>query len=159
MIRTNGMKHTWMLGIVVITLAAVALGPRPAAAIIDTDVRAGVYSDMSAVSLGGGLLSSMGSRWYFNPNIEAAFGDNGNLMTLNGDFHYDFAVERPVSVYLGGGPAVLFAHPDGSDSRADIGLNLLGGVAGMHGDVRPFAQIKGVMSDNSEVALMGGIRF
>jgi len=38
-------------------------------------------------------------------------------------------------------------------------LNVLAGLAGLQGEVRPFVQLKGVFSDNSDVALMGGVRF
>jgi hypothetical protein len=146
------------IGTALLALAATTLTPARSGAQTDVDLRAGVYTDMSAMALGGGLLTGVGSSWWFNPNLEAAFGDGGNLITLNGDFHYDFPTGDPVSIYLGAGPALLFANPDGGDTSTDVGLNLIGGVAG-RGAVRPFGQVKAVVSDNTEVALMGGIRF
>ena len=147
------------IGIALLAIAATAFMPARSNAQVDVDVRGGVYTDMSAMALGAGLLTGVGSSWWFNPNIEAAFGDNGDLITLNGDFHYDFPTGDPVTIYLGAGPALLFANPDGNnDGTTDVGLNLIGGIAG-RGAVRPFGQVKGVVSDNSEVALMGGIRF
>ena len=147
------------IGIVLLATAATTFMPARSNAQVDIDVRGGVYTDMSAMALGGGLLTSVGSSWWFNPNIEAAFGDNRDLITLNGDFHYDFPTGDPVTVYLGAGPSLLFSNPEGdNDGSTDVGLNLIGGVAG-RGATRPFGQVKAVLSDNSEVALMGGIRF
>jgi hypothetical protein len=129
---------------------------------VDGDVRAGYYTDAEAFSIGGGLLTNLdsGRRWFFNPNLELAFADGGSdLYSVNGDVHYDFAGASGVSFYAGGGPAVLIVNPDAGDSDTDFGLNLIGGVAGVRGPLRPFGQIKGVLSDNGELALMGGIRF
>lgn len=160
MTRTNNFKPVSLaIGIVLFALSATIFTPAPSSAATNTDLRAGFYSDMSALMLGGGLLSSMGSSWFFNPNVEAAFGDGGNLVTLNADFHYDFPTNGPASFYVGAGPALLYASPDRGDSNTDLGVNLLGGVSGVHGAVRPFAQIKSILSDNTELALMGGIRF
>jgi hypothetical protein len=154
------MRHSFVLfSVAMLAVAAMALSPTSSSAGTDVDLRAGYYSDMSAVSLGGGFLSSMGSSWFFNPNLEIAFGDLGTMTALSGDFHYDFTPSGNMSPYLGLGPTLLFANPDRGSSKTDVGLNVLGGVSGLYGAVRPFAQIKGVLADNSEVALMGGIRF
>lgn len=142
-----------------LALAGSTWHPRQASAEVDVDLRAGIYTDVSALALGGGFMSSMGSRWFFNPNLEVAIADGGNLFTVNGDFHYDLPSEGPVSLYFGGGPTLLFADPEGGgDSDTQFGLNLLVGVSGL-GAQRPFAQVKGIFADGSEVALMGGIRF
>jgi hypothetical protein len=160
MTRMNEKKNVMLaIGIVLLALTAAITTPAPSAARTDADLRAGMYTDMSAITLGGGLLSSMSSGWFFNPNVEAAFGDTRDMFTINGDFHYDFPTDSPVSPYLGAGPAILYRNPDRGDSSTDLGLNFIGGVAGLRGQVRPFAQVKAIMSSNSEVALMGGIRF
>ena len=128
----------------------------------DADLRAGYYFDASGFALGGGLLTGLGSSgsWWFNPNLEVAFADNVNVFTINGDVHYDLPLgESSMSWWVGGGPALLIASPDGGDSDTNFGLNVLGGVGAARGGVRPFAQIKAIVSDNSETALMGGIRF
>lgn len=144
----------------VLSIAALTLLPSRSSAEVDVDLRAGLYTDLSALALGGGLLSSMGSHWFFNPNVEVALADGGNLFTINGDFHYDLPSEGAMSFYLGGGPTLLFADAEGGgDSNTDLGLNLLAGVSGLRSSMRPFAQIKGIFAGGSEVALMGGIRF
>jgi len=137
------------------------MGARPAQAAVDVDVRAGFYVDAEAFGVGAGLLSPLGSshHWFFNPNLEVAFGDNANLVLLNGDVHYDFAGNSKMSMWIGAGPALLMTDPDGGDSDTNLGLNVFTGITGTGGSVRPFAQLKGVVSDNSEVVLQGGVRF
>lgn len=146
-----------------LTLLLAGLGSMPtsAGAGTDVDLRLGFYSDAEAFAVGGGLLASVGSngRWFFNPNLEFAMPDGGNIMAVSADFHYDFPTGSSLSPYLGGGPALMIFSPDGGDSSTDLGLNLLGGVSSLSGAVRPFAQIKAVFSDDTEVALMGGVRF
>ena len=119
----------------------------------------GVYTDNDAVAFGGGLLTGMGDRWFFNPNLELAFADSRNLYTANADFHYDLPTTSSMSFYMGLGPALLISDPDGGDSNSDVGLNVLAGIAGLSSTVRPFGQIKGIIKDGSELAIVGGIRF
>ena len=139
------------------------LGAVSNGAAMDTDLRAGVYTDSEAIGVGAGLLTQVGStsRWFFNPNVEIAFGDEENLVGLNGDFHYDFysSANSGMSAWLGGGPAVLMSNPDAGDTQTDLGLNVLAGLGGNGGTVRPFAQVKGIITDESQVVLQGGIRF
>jgi len=144
-----------------VALAVMVSTPAPARAGTDYDLRLGVYTDAGGLALGAGLLSTVGSsdRWFFNPNVEMAFGDNERDITLNGDLHYDFASTGGVSAYLGAGPAIVMTDPDHGDMNTDLGLNVFGGISGVRGTSRPFVQLKAIMSDNSELALMGGIRF
>jgi hypothetical protein len=60
---------------------------------------------------------------------------------------------------MGAGPALLFRHPGRGEDDTAPGVNVIGGLAGRYGDVRPFVQMKGVVADRGEVALVGGIRF
>jgi hypothetical protein len=151
------------------TVAAVAViacgfvigGARTAGAQTAADLRAGLYTDAEGVGVGGGVLTPIGhdQRWYANPNVEAAFADRRNVYSVNGDVRYDLPVQGQVSCWLGAGPAVVVRDPDFGNSSTDLGLNLLAGVGGKRGQVRPYGQLKGVVSDNSEVAVMAGIRF
>lgn len=127
----------------------------------DADLRAGYYFDAGGFALGGGLLTGLGhsGSWWFNPNLEVAFADNVNVFTINGDVHYDLPVESSMSWWVGAGPALMIADPDGGSADSNFGLNVLGGMGAARGGVRPFAQFKAILSDNSETALMGGIRF
>jgi hypothetical protein len=139
------------------------LGAVSNGAAMDTDLRAGVYTDSEAIGVGAGLLTPVGSssRWFFNPNVEIGFGDEENLIGVNGDFHYDFynSGNSGMSAWFGGGPAILMTNPDNGDSQTDLGLNVLTGLGGTSGAVRPFAQVKGIITDESQVVLQGGIRF
>jgi hypothetical protein len=128
---------------------------------VDADVRAALYSDEAAFGLGAGLLTNVGDshEWFFNPNVEAAFDDDRDLITVNGDFHYDFAENGDVTFWAGGGPAIVRSDPDLGDSDTDLGLNLLTGLGDVDGSVRPYAQLRGLVSDENELVLAGGIRF
>jgi hypothetical protein len=129
---------------------------------VDGDLRAALYTDENAVGVGAGLLTGVADShsWFFNPNVEAAFGDDANVVSLNGDIHYDFAETRDVTFWMGGGPALVMTHPDGpEDSDTDAGLNLLTGVGDKDGTLRPYAQLRGLIADESEVVLAGGVRF
>lgn len=128
---------------------------------VDVDLRGGYYTDVEDPYLGGGILMNLGdSRWYFNPNAEFVFSDDPDLMTLNGDFHYDFTETSEWSFWAGGGPAVIFTDPDPGDSDTDLGLNLLVGTGMRSTRVRPFFQLKGVIADeDDEAVLTAGIRF
>ncbi len=132
-----------LAGLALVALPMIAL-PLPARAGVDPEVRAGLYPEADAVSVGGGLLTQMGSRsrWFFNPNVEVAMGDR-DIVALSGDVHYDFANEGNASFWVGAGPTVLVTDRPGADADTDLGLNLLTGVGGSRGNVRPFAQLRG----------------
>lgn len=153
------------LGLCVVSLLIAALGmiaSGTARAAVDADVRAGIYPNADAVSVGGGVLAPVGgqsSHWYFNPNIELAMGDRRDIVAMSGDFHYDFADREGASFWMGGGPAVLVTNRTDLPSDTDLGMNVLTGVGAKHGQVRPFAQLRGTMSNQSQVTIAGGIRF
>ncbi len=135
--------------------------PSAARAGVNGDVRAGLNTDADAVSVGGGILTQVGSshRWYFNPNVELAMGDRKDVVAMSGDFHYDLAQNSGPAVWVGGGPALLVIDPDLGERRTDVGLNVLTGIGKKSGDVRPFAQLRGTVADDSQVTIAGGIRF
>ena len=133
-----------------------------AQAAVDTDLRAGVFMDANAVGVGAGVLTPVSgdNRWYFNPNMEVGFGDRENIVTMNGDFHYDIPQNsNNMSVWMGAGPALLVTDPSNGETRTNMGLNVLTGIGGTSGQVRPFAQLKGVVANQGQVVLQGGIRF
>ena len=157
-------KKRWMKILALATLAAAAAFLRPASSKADdVGFRMGYYFDAEAFSLGMGLLHSLDSagEWYFNPNAEVAMGDERNMGMLNADFHYDFDTQSDTAVWVGAGPALLINDPerDGADTDVDPALNMFVGVGAKTGNYRPFAQLKGIMSDNSDVGLSVGIRF
>jgi hypothetical protein len=127
--------------------------------------RAGVFSDPTSAFVGGeALINVINDSWFFNPNLEYVFVDNGNLWAFNFDFHYDLNVDAPVYFWVGGGPAILhrtFDFPRNRDSQTDFGLDLLFGVGfPLHNSrVIPYVQPKVVLSDNSAFSLAFGLRF
>ena len=150
-------------------LATAAIGSlaTPAAAEVDFGGRAGFYDDADAGFVGLELLMDVYPRWFFNPNVEYVFVDDGALWTLNGDVHYDFDVPIPYAVWAGAGPAVIFRdidppagcfNCDGED-ETDFGLNLIGGIGLQRGAVRPYLQGKVLLSDSKEAVLAIGVRF
>jgi hypothetical protein len=149
-------------GLVFLWMIATSLMMASPSAGVDGDLRAALYTDEHAVGVGAGILACVANShsWFFNPNVEAAFGDDANVVSLNGDVHYDFADTEDVTFWMGGGPALVMTHPDGDgDSDTDAGLNLLTGLGDKVGAIRPYAQLRGLISDQNELVLAGGIRF
>lgn len=72
--------------------------------------------------------------------------DNGSLVGLNADVKY----RLPTAVYVGGG-LNLMRRTIGDNRSTDTGVNLLGGVEGQTGRLRPFAE--------GRVSLNGGSAF
>ncbi len=126
---------------------------------LDVDLRGGYYADIEEPMLGGGVLAQLSERWFINPNIEYVLVSNGELFTINGDVHYDFPFSDSANWWLGGGIALIHADPDFGSDDTDVGANLLIGIGGTRGAVRPFAQGKLVLSDDSEATIAVGIRF
>lgn len=125
-------------------------------------VRAGYYFDAEAVSIGTEMLTPLaGSQpWYFNPNLELAFGDFRDVVAMNGDFHYDFQPQSELAVWAGAGPAIfLIDRGPFQDDEVDVGANLLFGMGANSGSVRPFGQFKAVLMDDPEAAIAFGLRF
>jgi hypothetical protein len=83
-----------------LAVAGLFLIPSTARAELDFGVRGGFYDDADAGFIGGELLWGLTRQWFFNPNLEYVFVDNGDLMTLNADFHYDFPSRSPFYVWL-----------------------------------------------------------
>jgi hypothetical protein len=131
------------------TAAAATRAPQP-------DVRFGVYTDASGFALGGGLKTRVGTSgyWSFNPNLEMVFFDYGNAVTINGDFLYDIPSSGGPTFHVGVGPAILTGN-----SNTDLGVNLIGGLSASRGTSRPFVQMKAILGEGSELAIMGGVRF
>jgi hypothetical protein len=135
--------------------------PTPAHAQGDFGVRGGVYTEESDGFVGLEFVRRLrGSQWFFNPNLETVFVDNGDLWTVNADFHYELPTSGQFDIWLGGGPAVLFHHPDRGSRSTDAALNLLAGIGfSPHNPVRPYVQGKVIVSDKSEAVFGFGLRF
>jgi hypothetical protein len=157
-------KKRWLriIGFGLLMTAAVMLRPNGSRA-SDVGFRVGYMFDAQALSVGMEYLNSLDNhnQWFFNPNAEIAMGDERNVAAFNGDFHYDFDTQSDTAVWAGAGPALLITDPDGrgQDTEVDPALNMLLGIGAKTGTYRPYAQVKGILSDNSDIALAVGIRF
>jgi len=151
-----------LLAALVLVAVALTITAAPAsAAEIDFGARAGGYLEDSDPFLGLELLMPLGSSdWYFNPNVEFVFADERDRVILNLDAHYDFRRTGDYYLWAGGGLAGI--HRDatrGRDSENDLGLNLLGGIGWRLEGMTPYAQVKVVLADDSELVAAVGIRF
>jgi hypothetical protein len=153
----------------ILMLALVWCAPAVSAADVDFGVRGGVEGgiesepDDSQPFVGGEVLFGMDSnqQWFGNPNIEHTFLDNGGLTAYSFDFHYDFPRGQSYTWWAGAGPTLLHRDtdvPSDSDST-DAGVNLLVGVGGTQGKVRPYGQFKVVVADDAAALAAFGIRF
>ncbi len=124
-------------------------------------IRTGVYTDLSDMFLGVEYLAPIGSRVYFNPNIEYVFVPDADYWTFNFDAHYDFPTYSDLFVWAGGGIGVLHFNPDGpAHADTDVGLNLLFGFGfNTSSNIIPYIQGKAIVSDNTDFELGMGIRF
>jgi hypothetical protein len=157
MIRTRSRHALWLFGPAVAIAVIVAA---PARSDTTFGVRTGVYTDANAGFLGGEVVTSIASSWYFNPNLEVAVAGDRDVVTANGDFHYDFFQDRPYWVWAGGGPAVIHREFDSAGDETDLGVNFLGGIAWKTAaKVSPYLQGKVTISDNDEAVLAFGLRF
>ncbi|HEX4826214.1 MAG TPA: hypothetical protein VFV19_18080 [Candidatus Polarisedimenticolaceae bacterium] len=145
-----------ILGIGFVTIATAILAS-PVLAETRFGVRTGVYVDDSAGFLGGEIVTAIAPNWYFNPNLEAALNGDRDVITVNGDFHYDFFQDRPYWVWAGAGPAYI--HREEGDQDA-FGVNLLGGIGWKtRSKVSPYVQGKVTLSNDDEAVLAVGMRF
>jgi hypothetical protein len=131
----------------------------PAESQVRFGVRAGEYTDLSEPFIGIEFITPITPRWYFNPNIEFVFVDPGDLITLNGDVHYDFETGSIVMPWVGGGLALIYA--DIGERDTSLGLNVLAGVGWrVSREIIPYVQIKGIVGgDHEDFVIMGGVRF
>lgn len=120
-------------------------------------VRAGEYTDVGEPMIGVELLTRIAPRWYFNPNIEYVFVDDGDLVTLNADFHRDFATGTPTIVWVGAGLAVV--HENFAESDTNLGANVLAGAGWRLREILPYVQVKALIGDRHDFVVAGGIRF
>jgi hypothetical protein len=147
----------WIVGAIVVALAAFT----PALSATTFGVRTGVYTEQNAGFLGGEVVTSIAPSWYFNPNLEVAMvATDNNVVTVNGDFHYDFFQDRPYWVWAGGGPAVIHREFPTASDDTDFGVNFLGRIAWKTASkVNPYLQAKVTVSNEDEAVLAFGLRF
>jgi hypothetical protein len=146
--------------IVPVVLVALLFTAAPALA-MDFGVRGGLYTEAEEPFLGVELLSKVGDRVYFNPNVEYVFVDGGRYGTFNFDAHYDLPVGSTPYVWVGAGLAFLHFNPDGpGESDTNAHANLLAGLGfRTRGGTVPYVQLKLITTDPNEFVIAAGVRF
>ncbi len=141
--------------------AILFLAAAPPAPAQSLGFRFGRYVDLKENFIGIELLSRIGHRTYFNPNVEYVFVNNATYLTINLDVHYDFYTSSPLFFWLGAGLAGIYRNPEGPPKGdLNLGGNLLFGVGlGSHGGLIPYAQAKMILSDDSQFVIGVGLRF
>jgi hypothetical protein len=125
--------HHRRFTIIIYGLLAAAMlfvGPNATAA-FKAGARAGISSDPDQFVIGGqAVIGSILPLIQLAPSVDFGFGNNVKLTTLNLDLQFNLPSLPMVSpnVYIGAGPTLVMAKPDGGDSNTDIGLSLLAGL-------------------------------
>jgi len=156
--RIRVSSRRWIVGRVALALALA--GSTLAFSDTTFGVRTGVYTDAEAAFLGGEVVTSIAPSWYFNPNLEVAAAGDRDVVSVNGDFHYDFFQDRPYWVWAGGGPAVIHRNMPNESEETNLGANFLGGIGWRTSSrVQPYLQGKVTISESDEAVLAFGLRF
>jgi len=127
--------------------------------------RVGLSSGPDAVHFGAHLdYGNFAEHVRFQPNFELGLRENEKLFALNAEAAYRFQSRWEVwSPYLGGGiGANIKSHDRGnrSDTRTDLGINLLGGIEkGLSRGDRFFLEIKLSLNDDPDVKFTAGWTF
>src|SRR5262249_47462028 len=108
------------------------------------------------VNLGAQVSVPIANRLEFYPSFDWYFVDPGSTWAVNADLKWRVAKDQPRWLYLGGG-LDLMVHSLNGISSSKAGVNILGGIESLRGWVHPFAEIRGILSDNSSVQLQGGL--
>ncbi len=156
------MEKLRLLVVTGLALAGAALaGPSAFADDFKFGIRGGYYTKLDDAFLGGELLIPLDHRFFFNPNVEYVFVNDGTYITFNADFHYDFRSHSPAYVWLGAGLALVHDDPAGPDNtQDDVAANFLGGVGFRTGSsLIPYFQAKVIAKHDSIFSIAFGLRF
>jgi hypothetical protein len=124
----------------------------------DFSLRAGAYTDVDSVFVGAEYRAPIGGRLYVAPNFELAFPDEGSYFGFSADLHYVFPTKGPLHPWLGGGLGIYTRGHEGGGSDTTAGLNLVAGL-GLRTKLKPYAQVKVVVKDDTAFVAGFGIRF
>ncbi len=122
-------------------------------------VRSGIYTEADAGFVGAEAIAPIAPSWSFDPNLEVAFADRGDRVTLSGDFEYDLERARAVRVWVGAGPALIVREDEPGAHRSDAGVNFIAGVGFRERTFTPYVQTKVPVADDSQLVLAFGVRF
>lgn len=143
---------------IMITLVAAFFSFSAANAQLSVDVRGGYYEKADNLFLGAGLNFNL-LFFTANPNFEYVFVDGGNFYTINLDGKVTVLPLVVGSGWLGAGLVLSSAKIDGGESSTDGGVNLLAGFGLDAIPLKPFAQLKYIISDSNQWVFGVGVRF
>ncbi len=134
-----------------------AIGAVPATA-GDFSVRVGAYTDVSRFFVGAEYRTPIQGRILVAPNFELVIPEEGSYFSFSADLHYLFPTQGPLAAWLGAGLGIYARSHEGGNDHTDVGLNLVGGL-GLKTALRPYAQLKIVVKEDTALVLGFGIRF
>lgn len=150
---------------VVIALALLAAAAPAAAADPSFGLHAGVWTDDGEPLVGAEVVLPLENpRWAIVPSVEYVPGDRVDRWIVNADGTYELDLDTKADVWVGAGLAILMTdHDHERDDESDdtnLGVNLLAG-AGIEtsSGLYPYVQGKAVISEDSALALVIGLRF
>ena len=112
--------------------------------------------DFEEVAIGGHALIPLANNLDFYPSLDIFLPDNGSLLGINLDLRLHPMPRDAAMFYIGGGLNLARAAFRG-ESNTEAGVNLLGGLEGRTGVIRPFGELRLIIGDGSQVALAGGL--
>ena len=120
----------------------------------------GFYSGgLDEAFLGAGVKVGLGGL-SVTPYGEYIFVSNGSAYTLNADFTMPLIPLGVASLYAGAGAGVLFLDPDNGESNSNSVVNLLVGAGLNAVPMKPYGQIKYVITDGEDPFVFTvGVRF
>ncbi len=121
-------------------------------------LRGGVYTDADSAFVGIEYRVPFEGRLLLAPNFELVFPESGSYFSGNADLHYLLPTRGKLTSWVGGGLGIYMYDPEGPGRHTNVGANLIGGL-GLRANLSPYAQLKIVLKDDTEVVLGFGIRF
>ncbi|MCC6319357.1 MAG: hypothetical protein IT361_16920 [Gemmatimonadaceae bacterium] len=112
--------------------------------------------DVEEAAIGGQFIIPLNSRFDFYPSLDIFLPDDGSLFAINADLRFHPAPRDAAQLYLGGGVNISRAAYRGR-SNSDAGVNLFAGLEGRSGVIRPFGELRVILSDGSSVQMAGGL--
>lgn len=93
-----------------------------------------------------------------NPSLETYFQDNVTWLRFDLNALYMFGVDNTTfTPYAGGGLGLDYFNPEMGDSDTNPMLNLVFGANFGMGQLRPFAEARIGIADETEAAIRGGL--
>lgn len=151
-----------MLRRTILALAIVMMLPVAAAAgsFSSYGPQLGFSSGPDQFVVGGHLQwSNVAPQLDFAPGVDLGLGDNFNLVSLNGDFHYRINSTTHWTPYVGGGIGLHFASGDGASDSAAGGHFIVGAAVPTQGGSRFFTEMKLGFADSPDFKLAAGWNF